>query len=372
MNCKGSGTCWWLKLEDSLEGARFGPLACAVHNSIARYYMHDKQWTKALPARQRGSECYSGWGLGVLAECQEAMHDWAEAEAIYKAIGERYLRYLGGAGTISAAAPAMATWTAARRQFAWGLSLPTEVLASRDAVVYYLLEKDAANDYVFNFDGTTTSSSSGIQITANAQGNLNPGGTFNINLNGAIDQNQDTFTFTLTSAANSQASITTPKEISAYSNNNNNNGNSNNNPTNSNNPNSSNNPNNNGQNGLNPTFTSGQINTVQKTITLTFQVTNTPSQSTTINSMGGTIEITADQYQLGTGSSNGAVTIPQGQTGTITVSGTLTQNGLNYLNAHYSHVSSLDVSVLNGQMTEDGVSNQSTQAQDIGSVSVTW
>ena len=88
--------------------------------------------------------------------------------------------------------------------------------------------------------------------------------------------------------------------------------------------------------------------------------------------MGGTIEITADQYQLGTGSSNGAVTIPPGQTGTITVSGTLTQNGLNYLNAHYSHVSSLDVSVLNGQMTEDGVSNQGTQSQDIGNVSVTW
>ena len=130
--------------------------------------------------------------------------------------------------------------------------------------------------------------------------------------------------------------------------------------------------NNNNSGGVSPVFLSGQINTVQKTITLTFQISNNMTQSTTINSMSGTVEITADQFQLGTVSSSGAVTISSGQTANIIVSGTLTQNDLSYLNSHYSHVSQLDVTVLNGQMTEDGVTNQGGQSQDLGNVAVIW
>jgi hypothetical protein len=117
---------------------------------------------------------------------------------------------------------------------------------------------------------------------------------------------------------------------------------------------------------------SGQVNTVQKTITLTFSINNGLTSATTINSMSGTVEITADQYTLGTVSSSSPVSIPSGQTATVTVSGALTQNGLNYLNAHYSQVSSLDVTVLNGKMTEDGVTNQSGQSQDLGDITLIW
>ena len=64
---------------------------------------------------------------------------------------------------------------------------------------------------------------------------LTPGSTFNMNLNGAIDQNQDTFTFTLTSASklsskhhHSSGNKPTPHN---NSNNNNNSTNNANNPT---------------------------------------------------------------------------------------------------------------------------------------------
>lgn len=222
-------------------------------------------------------------------------------------------------------------------------------------------------DYLFNFDGTTSGTSSGTQITANAQGSLSSGSTFNLNLSGTIDQAQDTLSFTLTSAQNSQTSITTPQTISLHPNGNNNNSGNNNNGNNSN-----NNYNNNSGGGVSPVFLSGQVDTVHKTVTLTFSLNNGLSQGTTINSMSGTVEITADQYTIGTVSSNGPITIPAGQSATITVSGALTQNGLNYLSDHYSHVASLDVTVVNGQMTENGVTNQGAQSQDLGNIALSW
>jgi len=152
--------------------------------------------------------------------------------------------------------------------------------------------------------------------------------------------------------------------------NNNNNGNNNSNNNSGNNGNNSNNNNNSG--GVSPVYVSGQINTIQKTITLTFSVNNGLNHDTLVNSMSGTLEITANQYTLGTVSSSSPVTILSGQTGIVTVSGTLTQNGLNYLNDHYSHIDSLDVTVVNGQMTEDGITNQGAQSQDIGNIAITW
>jgi hypothetical protein len=222
------------------------------------------------------------------------------------------------------------------------------------------------NDILLNFDGTTSNADSGTQINANAQGSLSSGSTFDLNLNGTIDQSQDTLTFTITSAQNSQTGITTPQAISLHPNSGNNDSNN----SKSNNGNNSNNNNNSG--GVSPVYLSGQVNTVQKTITLTFSINNGLNHDTTINSMSGTLEITADQYSLGAVSSSSPVTIPSGQTVTLTVSGTLTQNGLNNLNDHYSHVTSLDVTVVNGKMTEDGVTNQGAQSQDLGDIAISW
>ena len=129
--------------------------------------------------------------------------------------------------------------------------------------------------------------------------------------------------------------------------------------------------NNNNPSGVSPTFLNGQINTAQKTITLTFSITNNLNQATTISQMSGIVEVTNDQYQLGTVSlQHGPVTISSSQTVTVTVSGALTQDGQSHLAQDYKGVTSLDVTVPNGSFTEDGVTNQSQQPQNLGLVTV--
>ena len=152
--------------------------------------------------------------------------------------------------------------------------------------------------------------------------------------------------------------------------NNQNNNNSNNNNSNDTNNNGISN-NNNNPSGVSPTFLNGQINTAQKTITFTFSITNNLNQATTISEMSGIVEITNDQYHLGTVSlQNGPVTISSSQTITVTVSGALTKDGQSHLAQDYKGVTSLDVTIPNGSFTEDGVTNQSQQPQDLGVVTV--
>jgi len=68
------------------------------------------------------------------------------------------------------------------------------------------------SDTVFNFVGTT----SGSQLTANAQGTAGSGQTFDFNLSGSIYSN--TLTFTMTSASDSQITVSTPQQIITHNN----------------------------------------------------------------------------------------------------------------------------------------------------------
>jgi hypothetical protein len=222
------------------------------------------------------------------------------------------------------------------------------------------------NDYTFNFAGTTSSSSSGTQISASDQGGLNPGSIpFNINLSGSIDQAQDTFTFTLANATggNPQAFITTPQAISLPLNNNNN---GNNNSNNNNNNNNSGNSNNNNSNGVNVDNAASQINTATGKITLVFNMTNSNSQSETISKMSGTVIDNKDQTTLGTVSLQSSVTIPAGQSSLVTASGTLTSQGKSDL----SGITSVDVELTDGTVTANGVSQSQSQPQDMGNINV--
>jgi hypothetical protein len=138
---QGKMDLWVATLEDSLKAPDYGLWHAMVHTSIARYYMHGRQWKKALPYAKAAAESYSAWGLQVLAECQEAMHDWTAAEAIYKAMGERYPVNVAdwysfcrrtGHGNLAAA----------RRAFVEVVG--NRILNSQNAVAYYVLEKDLA------------------------------------------------------------------------------------------------------------------------------------------------------------------------------------------------------------------------------------
>jgi hypothetical protein len=139
---QGKWDLWVATLEDSLKCPDFGLWHATVQNSIARFYMRDKQWEKALPHAKEAAESYAAWGLMVLAECEEAAQEWTATETIYKAIGERYPTSVAcwysfcrrtGHGDLASA----------RRAFAKVIG-PTKTLAGREALVYYLLEKDAA------------------------------------------------------------------------------------------------------------------------------------------------------------------------------------------------------------------------------------
>ena len=201
------------------------------------------------------------------------------------------------------------------------------------------------------------------QLTHSGDNNSNNDGNNNNNNNNYGNNN------------NMIPDVTNPNNIIVNNNgmdgngNNQNNTNSNNDNTNDSNNSSSSN-NNNNPNGASLTFLNGQINTAQKTITLTFIITNNLNQDTTINKMSGIVEVTNDQYQLGTVSLQHApTTISSGQTITVTVSGALTQDGQNHLTQNYKGVTSLDVTVPNGSLTEDGVTNQ-PQPQDLGLITI--
>lgn len=227
------------------------------------------------------------------------------------------------------------------------------------------------NDYAFNFlgpyNGTQITGQNGnVVFEVNAAGSFNPGNPFNITLNGNIDSTQNTLTITLTPGSDNQIGITTSQAIILNSNSNNNNSNNN-----SNNNNNSSSNNNNSSNDLNPTYTGGQINTSKKTITLTFSISNPDSQDNTLNAMTGTLEITTNQDPIGTLSLNSPVTINPGQTVTVTISGALTQAGQNNLATNYNGITSLDVTIANGAMTINGVTNSQSSTMDLGNINIT-
>ena len=137
---QGKMDLWVATLESSLKAPDFDLTHARVNTSIARYYMHGKQWKKAVPYASEAAESYAGWVLLVLAECHEAVHDWTDAEAIYKAVGERYSGSVAdwyafcrrtGKGDLAAARRAFKAVVADNR-----------ALNSPCGLAYYLLEKE--------------------------------------------------------------------------------------------------------------------------------------------------------------------------------------------------------------------------------------
>ena len=227
------------------------------------------------------------------------------------------------------------------------------------------------NSYVFNFAGSASNSDSGTQITATSQGGLSPGGPYNINFSGSIDQAQDTLTFTLTSAANSQVNISTLEAVNIYPNNNNNNNSGNNNNY-SNNGNNGSNGNNNNSNGVNTSFdnASSQIDTATGKITLTFTISNSNNQDAKISKMSGTVVNNQDQVTLGTVSLQSSVTIPAGQSSQVVVSGTLSSQGKDDLKNNFAGAASIDIAITGGTMTVNGVTQSNSQTQDLGNINL--
>jgi tetratricopeptide (TPR) repeat protein len=77
-------------LEEQLRQPDYNLDHASVQSEIAHYYMAKKEWEKALPYAEGAAGSYSAWGLQCAAVCHEALQQWTEAEALYRAHAERY------------------------------------------------------------------------------------------------------------------------------------------------------------------------------------------------------------------------------------------------------------------------------------------
>ena len=87
---RGEPDRWLATLEEYLKKPDYGLDHDAVREGIARQYMEQKEWAKALPYTEAAAEGYSGSGLLLAAECYEGLQRWDKAEQYYRACLERY------------------------------------------------------------------------------------------------------------------------------------------------------------------------------------------------------------------------------------------------------------------------------------------
>jgi hypothetical protein len=87
---QGKMDLWVKTLEESLDAPDYHLSHARAQTDIARYYMFNKDWEKAMPYAKAAAECYSAWGLEVGGEYLEGTRDWKNADNIYEALSGRY------------------------------------------------------------------------------------------------------------------------------------------------------------------------------------------------------------------------------------------------------------------------------------------
>lgn len=83
----------WIEWESTLENSLLCPTSglepFQVKEDIARYYFRIRRFEEALRFAEEAAEGFSTDGLLCAAECHEALQNWKEAEAYYRAASER-------------------------------------------------------------------------------------------------------------------------------------------------------------------------------------------------------------------------------------------------------------------------------------------
>lgn len=154
-------------------------------------------------------------------------------------------------------------------------------------------------------------------------------------------------------------------------NNNNNNNNGNNNGNTYTNDNSTNNNNNSNSFGfINPVFVGAQVDAVARTFSVTVNITSDLNYDLTINSLSATVVASQDNYQLGTISLPNPVTLPAGQTTTVTVSGSWTQDAENHINTAYQGQSSVEVNLVNPVVNVNGITVTLPEFDNVASIPI--
>ncbi len=81
---------WQETLEKSLAAEDFALSHAKTRSMLARYFMTEKQFDKALPYADAAAETGAGWAMLLAAECHQHLEHWTEAEALIRQTAERY------------------------------------------------------------------------------------------------------------------------------------------------------------------------------------------------------------------------------------------------------------------------------------------
>jgi hypothetical protein len=108
-----------------------------------------------------------------------------------------------------------------------------------------------------------------------------------------------------------------------------------------------------------------QYDEASRTVTLTFQFKNTFPVDLTINSMSGNVECVAHSFPLGTVTLDKPVSIGVGETKTITVLGTWTEEAIGHLRSAHTGEKTIDANLVGLTVDVKGIQFQINQSIEI-------
>jgi tetratricopeptide (TPR) repeat protein len=86
----GSKEKWVETLEQFLQQPDYGLSHARIRVRIARSYMDEKQFDKALPYAEEAAQTWAAWAMTCAAECHEGLGEWGKAEQWLQRVSERY------------------------------------------------------------------------------------------------------------------------------------------------------------------------------------------------------------------------------------------------------------------------------------------
>ena len=81
---------WEETMEEFLKQEDLGLEHAQTQAKLSRHYMERKEWKKALPHAEGAAGSGAGWAMLNLGTCYTGLREWAKAEAVYRAVAQRY------------------------------------------------------------------------------------------------------------------------------------------------------------------------------------------------------------------------------------------------------------------------------------------
>jgi LEA14-like dessication related protein len=121
----------------------------------------------------------------------------------------------------------------------------------------------------------------------------------------------------------------------------------------------------------NVTFVDSHYDNASRTVTLTFEVTNPLQFDIAVDSMSADVRCDEHDFPLGHAIINNPVAISAGETATIDVAGTWTQDAIKHFLTAHAGAQKIDVELTRISLTVNGVSIQTDEVMKIPDFPVT-